>query len=122
MLKEFKTFLMRGNVVDLAVAVIIAGAFGAIVKSLTNDILMPIIGSFIGESFKTLSIKINGVSVMYGQFIQAVVDFVIIGFVIFMIVKAMNSMKKKKEEAPAAPPAPTKDQVLLEEIRDLLKK
>ena len=122
MLKEFKAFLMRGNVVDLAVAVIIAGAFGAIVTSLTNDILMPIIGTIIGKSFVGLSADINGVTIMYGKFIQTVVDFVIIGFVIFMIVKAMNKFQKKKEEAPAAPPAPTKDQQLLEEIRDLLKK
>lgn len=124
MLQEFKKFLMRGNVVDLAVAVIIAGAFGAIVTSLTNDILMPIIGSFIGESFSGITVTINGVEVMVGKFIQTVVDFVIIGFVIFMIVKAMNKIQKKKEEAPAppAPPAPTKDQELLTEIRDLLKK
>lgn len=124
MLQEFKKFLMRGNVVDLAVAVIIAGAFGGIVTSLTNDILMPIIGTFIGESFATLSVKVNGVDVMYGKFIQAIVNFVIIGFVIFMMVKGMNAVQKKKEEAPAppAPPAPTKDQELLTEIRDLLKK
>lgn len=124
MLQEFKKFLMRGNVVDLAVAVIIAGAFGAIVTSLTNDILMPIIGTFVGESFATLSFEVNGVDVMYGKFIQAIVNFVIIGFVVFMLVKGMNAVQKKKEEAPAppAPPAPTKDQELLTEIRDLLKK
>ena len=122
MLQEFKKFIMRGNVVDLAVAVIIAGAFGGIVTSLTNDILMPIIGTFIGETFSSLSFEVNGVDVMYGRFIQAIINFVIIGFVVFMIVKGMNAVQKKKEEAPAAPPAPTKDQELLTEIRDLLKK
>lgn len=122
MLKEFRDFAMRGNVVDLAVAVIIGGAFGKIVTSLVNDILMPIIGTFIGDSFASLTININGVAVKYGAFIQSVVDFVIIAFVIFMVIKGMNKVKKKKEEAPAAPPAPTKDQELLTEIRDLLKK
>lgn len=122
MLKEFKAFVMRGNVMDLAVAVIIGGAFGKIVSSLVNDILMPIIGSFIGDNFSTLTAQINGVSVKYGAFIQATVDFLIVAFVIFMVIKGMNKMKKKKEEAPAAPPAPTKDQELLTEIRDLLKK
>jgi large conductance mechanosensitive channel len=122
MLKEFKAFVMRGNVMDLAVAVIIGGAFGKIVSSLVNDILMPIIGSFIGDNFSTLTAQINGVSVKYGAFIQATVDFLIVAFVIFMVIKGMNKMKKKKEEAPGAPPAPTKDQELLTEIRDLLKK
>ena len=122
MLKEFKAFVMRGNVMDLAVAVIIGGAFGKIVSSLVNDILMPIIGSFIGDNFSTLTAQINGGSVKYGAFIQATVDFLIVAFVIFMVIKGMNKMKKKKEEAPAAPPAPTKDQELLTEIRDLLKK
>lgn len=122
MLKEFRDFAMRGNVVDLAVAVIIGGAFGKIVTSLVNDILMPIIGTFLGDSFASLTININGVAVKYGAFIQSVVDFVIIAFVIFMVIKGMNKVKKKKEEAPAAPPAPTKDQELLTEIRDLLKK
>lgn len=122
MLREFKAFVMRGNVMDLAVAVIIGGAFGKIVSSLVNDILMPIIGSFIGDNFSTLTAQINGVSVKYGAFIQATVDFLIVAFVIFMVIKGMNKMKKKKEEAPGAPPAPTKDQELLTEIRDLLKK
>jgi len=122
MLKEFKEFISRGNVIDLAVALVIGGAFTMIVKSLVNDIVMPIIGSFIGESFATLTIEINDVDVKYGLFIQAIVNFIVIGFAIFMVVKAINAMKKKKEEAPAAPPAPTKDQELLTEIRDLLKK
>lgn len=94
-----------------------------IVKSLVNDIVMPIIGSFIGESFATMTSEINGVDVKYGLFIQTIVNFFVIAFAIFMVIKAINSMKKKKEEeAPAAPPAPTKDQELLTEIRDLLKK
>lgn len=122
MLKEFKDFISRGNVIDLAVAVILATAFGLIIKSLVNDIIMPIIGSVIGQSFETLSKTINGVDVMYGLFIQAIVNFIIIAFVIFMVVKAINKTKKKEEEAPAAPPAPTKEEVLLGEIRDLLKK
>jgi large conductance mechanosensitive channel len=122
MLKEFKDFAMRGNVVDLAVAVVLGAAFGAIVKSLVDAIIMPIIGSFIGDNFASLSIEINGVDVMYGAFIQAVVNFILIAFSVFMVVKAINSTKKKKEEEPAAPPAPSKEEVLLTEIRDLLKK
>ncbi|MDB2656673.1 large conductance mechanosensitive channel protein MscL [Crocinitomicaceae bacterium] len=122
MFKEFKEFISRGNVIDLAVAVILAGAFGLIVKSLVNDIIMPVIGSFIGESFASLSKNINGVDVMYGLFIQAIVNFLIIAFVIFLIVRSINKMKKKKEEEPAAPAGPTMDQELLTEIRDLLKK
>ncbi len=122
MLKEFKDFISRGNVIDLAVALVIGAAFGAIIKSLVDHIIMPIIGSFIGESFAGLAMEINGVQVAYGMFIQAIVNFVIIAFAIFMVVKAINSMKKKKEEAPAAPPAPSKEEVLLAEIRDLLKK
>jgi large conductance mechanosensitive channel len=122
MLKEFKDFAMRGNVMDLAIAVIIGGAFGKIVTSLVNDMIMPIIGMFIGNSFASLSVNINGVDIKYGSFVQATIDFIIIAFVIFMVIKGMNRMKKKKEEAPEAPAAPTKDQELLMEIRDLLKK
>ena len=122
MLKEFKQFALKGNVLDLAIALVMGVAFNAIIKSMVDFILMPILGSFIGESFKTLSTKINGVDVMYGAFIQSVIDFVIIAFTLFLVVKAINSMKKKEEEAPSAPPAPTKDQELLTEIRDLLKK
>lgn len=122
MLKEFKEFISRGNVIDLAVALVIGGAFTLIVKSLVNDIVMPIIGSFIGESFASLTVEVNGVNVMYGLFIQAIVNFVVIAFAVFMVIKAINRMKKKKEEAPSAPPAPTKEEVLLTEIRDLLKK
>lgn len=122
MLKEFKDFAMRGNVIDLAIAVVIGGAFKSIVTALVDNIIMPILGSVIGESFKSLAVRINGVNVTYGMFLQAILDFVIIAFVIFLTVKAINRMKKKEEEAPAAPPAPTKDQELLTEIRDLLKR
>ena len=103
MLKEFKDFVMRGNVLDLAVAVIIGGAFGKIVASLVNDILMPLIGVLLqGVDFSTLAWAVGGASVNYGLFIQAIVDFLIVAFVIFLIVKAANSMKKP---APAADPA-----------------
>lgn len=132
---EFKAFAMRGNVVDMAVGIIIGGAFGKIISSFVGDVLMPPLGLLLGGiDFKDMSITLkdavmNGaevvtpaVSLNYGMFIQNVVDFLIIAFAIFMAIKAMNSMKKKEEEAPAAPPAPTKDQELLSEIRDLLKK
>lgn len=122
MLKEFKAFAMKGNIVDLAVAVIIGGAFGKIVTSFVNDIIMPLLGTVIGDSFSSLTMTINGVAIKYGSFIQSVVDFVIIAFFIFIAIKGIEKTKKKEEEAPAAPPAPTKDQELLMEIRDLLKK
>lgn len=119
MLKEFKDFAMKGNVVDLAVAVIIGGAFGAIVTALVDKILMPIIGSIIGKSFDSLTATVNGVAIQYGAFIQAVINFLIIAFVLFMLIKAMNATKKKEEATPAAPP---EDIMLLREIRDSLKK
>lgn len=122
MLKEFKAFAMKGNIVDLAVAVIIGGAFGKIVTSFVNDIIMPLLGTVIGDSFSSLTMTINGVAIKYGAFIQSVVDFVIIAFFIFIAIKGIEKTKKKEAEAPAAPPAPTKDQELLMEIRDLLKK
>lgn len=130
LLKEFRSFAIRGNVIDLAVAVIIGGAFGRIVSSLVNDILMPPLGVILGGvDFKDLAVvikkateEIPAVTLNYGMFIQNVIDFVIIAFVIFMMIKGINSLKKKEEEKPAAPPAPTKDQELLTEIRDLLKK
>jgi large conductance mechanosensitive channel len=137
MIKEFKEFAMRGSVVDLAVGIVIGGAFGKIVSSFVNDILMPPLGVLIGGvDFSELSIKIKdavmtdgvetaaAVSINYGSFIQTLVDFIIIAFAIFLVVKAMNSMKKKNTEvAPApAPPAPTNEEKLLAEIRDLLKK
>lgn len=119
MLKEFKEFAMKGNVVDLAVAVVIGGAFGAIVTALVDKIIMPIIGSIIGKSFDSLAANVNGVNIQYGAFIQAVVNFIIIALVLFMVIKAMNATKKKEEAAPAAPP---EDITLLREIRDALKK
>ncbi|HSL93336.1 MAG TPA: large-conductance mechanosensitive channel protein MscL [Bacillota bacterium] len=129
MLKEFKAFAMRGNVMDLAVAVIIGGAFGKIVASLVNDLLMPIIGMLMGGvNFADLkwvitpgTEEIAEAAVRYGVFIQSVVDFLIVAFAIFVIIKAINSTKKKAEETPAAPPAPSKEEVLLGEIRDILK-
>lgn len=126
MLKEFKAFLMRGNVVDLAVAVIIGGAFGAIVKSLVDDLISPLISMFGGaEGLAALSFTLNGAEFKYGNFLAAIINFVIVGFVLFLIVKAMNAAtaltKKQEEEAPAAPLASTQEE-LLTEIRDLLAK
>ncbi len=120
--KEFKEFAVKGNVMDLAVGVIIGGAFGKIVTSAVDDVIMPVIGTLIGNDFVKLEATINGATVKYGSFIQNVVNFTIIAFVIFLMVKGINRLKKKEEAAPAAPPAPTKEQVLLTEIRDLLKK
>lgn len=135
LLKEFKEFAVKGNVVDLAVAVIIGGAFGKIVSSFVNDIIMPPLGVLLGGvDFKDLTItlkdaytSVDGVEMAavvlsYGNFIQNIVDFLLVAFVIFMAIKGMNRFKKKEEEAPAPPPAPPKSEVLLEEIRDLLKK
>lgn len=123
MMKEFKEFAMKGNVMDLAIGVIIGGAFGKIVGSLVDNILMPIVGILMqGVNFATLSVKIGEAEIKYGLFIGAIIDFIIIALVMFMIIKAMNNMKRKEEAAPSAPPAPTKDQQLLSEIRDLLKK
>ncbi len=130
LMKEFKAFAMRGNVIDLAVAVVIGGAFGKIVASFVNDILMPPLGVLLGGvDFKELiwvikegTEEVAAVTMNYGMFIQNVIDFLIIAFAIFMAIRGVNSMKKKEEAAPAAPPAPTKDQELLSEIRDLLRK
>ncbi len=119
MLKEFRDFAIRGNVIDLAVAVIIGGAFGAIVTSLTDKILMPIIGSFIGKSFDSLTTIVNGVPIQYGAFIQAIINFILIAFFVFLMVKAINRMKKKDVPPPAVTP---EEIVLLREIRDSLKK
>ena len=133
MLSEFKDFAMKGNVVDMAVGVVIGGAFGGIVKSFTNDILMPPIGMLLGGvDFSDLMLKLKdaegdtaAVTINYGVFLNTVLDFLIIAFAIFLVVKAMNtamdSMKKKEEAAPAAPPAPSKEEVLLTEIRDALR-
>lgn len=136
LLKEFKEFAVKGNVVDLAVAVIIGGAFGKIVSSFVKDVVMPPIGLIMGGvNFTDLAIVLKEgttdaageviaepVLLTYGVFVQNVVDFIIVAFVIFMAVKGINSLKKKEEAAPAPPPAPPKSEVLLEEIRDLLKK
>lgn len=145
LLQEFKEFAMKGNVVDMAIGVIIGGAFGKIVTSLVNDLLMPLIGALIGNvDFTTLSVTLreavmNGdevvkeaVTLRYGNFIQTTVDFLIVAFCIFMVIKlinkATNMVKKQEKEAPAAPaeepapePKPSQDTILLTEIRDLLK-
>lgn len=122
MIKEFIKFIQKGNVLDLAVAVIIGGAFGAITTSLVNDIIMPLVGIIIGGvDFTGLKLTVGSAEVLYGNFIQAFVNFLIIAWVMFMVVKAFNSMKKKEEEAPAPPPAPSAEETLLTEIRDLLK-
>ena len=129
MLSEFKSFAMRGNVVDMAVGIVIGGAFGKIVSSFVADVLMPPIGLLLGNvDFSNLAVTLQAASegteavmLRYGQFIQTVVDFLIIAFAIFMVVKAMNSVTKKEEEAPAAPPKPSKEEVLLTEIRDALR-
>ncbi|MDX9846600.1 MAG: large-conductance mechanosensitive channel protein MscL [Tenuifilaceae bacterium] len=128
--KEFKTFAMKGNVVDMAVGIIIGAAFGKIVTSVVNDIIMPPIGLLIGGvDFKDLRVVIKeaaegmpAVTLNYGNFLQVVFDFLIVAFAVFMLIKALNMAKRKKEEAPAPPPAPSKQEVLLTEIRDLLKK
>ena len=143
MAKEFKEFISRGNVVDLAVGVIIGGAFGAIVTSLVKDVVMPPIGYLTsGINFDSLKYTIPGtaithvdpadanhiiidkagVAIAYGAFINTVITFLIIAFVIFIVVKGVNSLKRKEAEKPAAPAAPTTDQLLLTEIRDLLKR
>lgn len=121
MLQEFKAFIAKGNVLDLAVAVIMGGAFGAIVTSLVNDIVMPLIGVILGGvSFTKLAIQVGDATITYGNFIQAVINFLIIAFVIFMFVRTANNMKKKEEAAPAAPAGPTTEELLVQ-IRDLLK-
>lgn len=128
--KEFKEFAMRGNVVDLAVGVIIGAAFGKIVTSLVADIIMPPIGMVTGGiDFKDLKYvlkpavdKTPETAINYGMFINNVIDFLIVAFCIFLIVKGINTLKKKEEAAPAAPPEPTKEEILLTEIRDLLAK
>ena len=124
MLKDFRDFLNRGNVMDLAVAVIIGAAFGAIVTSLVADIIMPIIGIIIGGiSFTSLMVQVGTAQVKYGNFLQALVNFLIIAFVVFLIVRAIERMKERfsKPVAPAAPTPPAADVVLLTEIRDLLR-
>lgn len=138
MLKEFKDFAMRGNVVDLAVGIIIGGAFGKIVSSVVNDIIMPPIGLLIsGVKFTDIKIKISdaiidatgavtkeAVTINIGNFIQTIIDFTLVAMAIFFMIKLMNNLNKKKAEpdpTPAAPPPPTKEETLLTEIRDILK-
>ncbi len=135
MLKEFKEFAMKGNVLDLAIGVIIGGAFGLIVKSAVEDVLMPIIGAIFGgldfnNYFVGLSSDVNastleaakeqGAVLAYGSFLTAAINFIIIAFILFIVVKGINKMKREEEEAPSEPPALPRDEVLLEEIRDLL--
>jgi large conductance mechanosensitive channel len=141
LVQEFKQFAMRGNVVDLAVGVIIGGAFAPIVKSMVDDIVMPPIGMLLGKvDFKDLKIILSegkaavmdgdkilepavaANSINYGLFINTIINFLIVAFCIFMVIKGMNAMKKKKEEAPAPAPEPTKEEILLTEIRDALVK
>jgi large conductance mechanosensitive channel len=128
-MSEFKQFAMRGNVVDMAVGIVMGGAFGKIVSSFVADVLMPPIGIVLGGvDFSDLAVTLKAASdgadavlLRYGVFIQTVVDFLIIAFAIFLVVKAMNSVKKKEEAAPTAPPKPSKEEELLTEIRDALK-
>ena len=138
MLKEFRDFAMKGNVVDMAVGIIIGGAFGTIVSSLVKDVLMPPIGMLMGRvDFSSLFINLSGkeyaslaearaagaATINYGLFINTVINFLLVAWTIFIVIKGMNTLQRKsKEQPPAAPPAPTREEVLLTEIRDLLKK
>ena len=138
MLKEFKKFISKGNVMEMAVGLIMAVYFGAIIKSLVDHIIMPPIGMLLGnvdfselkvvlqEATMNGDVEVSEVAISYGMFLNTIITFVIVAFAIFMVVKGYNKMKanmeKKEAEAPAAPPAPTKEEVLLTEIRDLLKK
>jgi len=141
MLKEFKEFAVKGNMLDMAVGIIIGAGFGKIISSLVNDVLMPPLGLLLGrvdftqlkavlqkgsdavmDGATIIQPAVKQVSINYGNFIQTVIDFIIVAFCIFLVIKAMNKMKKKEEAAPAATAAPPEDVVLLKEIRDLLKK
>ena len=141
MLKEFKEFAVKGNMLDMAVGIIIGAGFGKIISSLVNDVLMPPLGLLLGrvdftqlkavlqkgsdavmDGATIIQPAVKQVSINYGNFIQTVIDFIIVAFCIFLVIKAMNNLKKKEEAAPAAPAAPPEDIVLLKEIRDLLKK
>lgn len=130
MLNEFKAFAMRGNVVDMAVGIIIGAAFGKIVSSFVGDVIMPPLGLLVGGvDFTNLAIVLKAASgstpaviLGYGKFIQTVLDFLIVAFAIFLVIKAMNTLKRKEEEQPAAPPPPSSEEKLLAEIRDLLKR
>jgi large conductance mechanosensitive channel len=139
--KEFKDFAVKGNMLDMAVGIIIGGAFGKIITSLVNDVLMPPLGMLLGKvDFSNLKAvlqkghdavmdgttvvhpAVNEVTINYGMFIQNIIDFLIVALCIFFVIKAMNSLKKKEEAAPATPPPPSEEVTLLKEIRDLLKK
>ncbi len=128
MMQEFKAFAMRGNVVDMAVGIIIGGAFGTIVSSVVNDVIMPPIGMLVGGvDFSDLGVTLRAatetapaVVIKYGMFINVVIDFLIVALVIFMLIRGMNALRRK-QEAPPAPPPPPRQEMLLEEIRDLLK-
>ena len=130
MMSEFKDFAMKGNVVDMAVGIVIGGAFGKIVSSFVANVLMPPIGVLLGGvDFASLMIVLKeataeteAVAISYGVFFNAVIDFIIIAFAIFLVIKGMNKMKKKEEEKPAEPPKPSKEEILLTEIRDELRK
>lgn len=129
-LKEFKEFAVKGNAIDMAVGIIIGAAFGKIVSSLVGDVIMPPIGVLLGGvDFSNLAVVIReaadnkpAVLISYGKFIQTLIDFIIIAFTIFMFIKSINTLKKKEVAAPETPPEPTKQEILLAEIRDLLKK
>ena len=127
MMKEFKDFAMRGNVVDMAVGIIIGAAFGKIVSSLVSDVIMPPIGMLMGSvSFSELALALGegegAATINYGVFIDTIINFLIVAFAIFMLIKGINSMKKKEEEKPSEPPKPSAEEALLTEIRDLLAK
>lgn len=123
MLKEFRDFISRGNVIDLAVAVILGAAFTAIIKSLVDDIIMPLIGVMLGGvDFTTLAVTVGDASITYGNFIQAIVNFIIIAFVVFLMIRGINKLQKEPEPEPEEPAAPAEDIQLLTEIRDLLKR
>ncbi len=130
MLQEFKSFAIKGNMVDMAVGIIIGAAFGKIVSSLVKDVIMPAVGVLVGGvDFTDLAYTlqeakegVEAVTIKYGAFIQTIIDFLIVAMAIFVAVKIINSMKKKEEEAPSEPPKPSNEEVLLGEIRDLLKK
>ena len=124
MIKEFRDFVLKGNVLDLAVAVIMGIAFGAIITSLVNDIIMPIVGVLMGGvDFSSLSVTVGDAVIAYGKFLQTIVNFILIALSLFFVIKSINTMQKRltKEAPPAAPAPPTEDIVLLREIRDLLK-
>lgn len=129
-MKEFREFAVKGNVVDMAVGIIIGAAFGKIVTSAVNDLITPPLGYLIGGvDFTDLAVTLpaikegsEAVTINYGAFLQHTFDFIIVAFAIFLLIKGINRMKRKQDEAPAAPPEPSKQEVLLEEIRDLLKK